>query len=152
TFNDEGRAKVLAMLDEGRATITDARATLTRVDGLLVEQTPNVRASMASARIAADQLREAMVEIRRTPWRLLFRPDTQELEHELLYESARRYAGAVSDLRAVADALQAVAGVETSTGAQQSSVAELLSLLQESFEACREAEDAFIRQLTEDPS
>ncbi len=150
SLNTEGRETLLSLMNEGEAAVTRASESLNRVDQLFTEQTPNIRATMASARIAAAEMREATIEIRRTPWRLLFRPDTQELEHELLYESARRYAGAVSDLRVVADALQAISAMDGASAGRDASVEELLSLLNESFEQYRDAEDAFIRELVED--
>lgn len=150
SLNTEGRETLLSLMNEGEAAVSRASDSLNRVDQLFTEQTPNIRATMASARIAAAEMREATIEIRRTPWRLLFRPDTQELEHELLYESARRYAGAVSDLRAVADALQAISAMDGASPGRDASVEELLSLLNESFEQYRDAEDAFIRELVED--
>ena len=55
---------------------------------------------LASGRLAAQQIKLAMIEVRRSPWKLLYKPEKAELEHELLYEAARTFAMAVSDLRA----------------------------------------------------
>ena len=41
-----------------------------------------------------------MIEVRRSPWKLLQRPSREEQEHELLYASTRAFALAASDLKA----------------------------------------------------
>ncbi|HRQ73302.1 MAG TPA: MlaD family protein [Phycisphaerales bacterium] len=69
---------------------------------------PTIDGILADSRLAADQLKLATVEIRSQPWRMLHRPSTKELETQLLYDSARSYAAAVSDLRAASQALDAL--------------------------------------------
>lgn len=78
-----------------------------RANTFAQEELPSIRTSLANARLASDQLKLTMTEVRRNPWRLLYRPKRKELESELLYDAARSYATAVSDLRAASEALQA---------------------------------------------
>ena len=42
----------------------------------------------------------AMIEIRRSPWKVLYRPTEKELENELLYEATRSFAVAAADMKA----------------------------------------------------
>lgn len=105
-LNEETIDKLHEMLDSGTETTKSAQAAIERIDGLVAEQTPNLRKALADARLATDQLKLTMGEVRRSPWRLLYRPDTKELEFELLYDAARQYAEAVSDLRAAGEALE----------------------------------------------
>lgn len=60
----------------------------------------NLAESLANANLTSQQLKLAGIEIRRSPWKLLYRPDENELEHELLYEAARSFALAAADLKA----------------------------------------------------
>jgi len=90
----EGVERFVEIGDQAGAFLRANRPTL---DGIL-----------ADSRLAADQMKLATVEIRSQPWRLLHRPSTKELETQLLYDSARSYAAAVSDLRAASQALDAL--------------------------------------------
>lgn len=69
---------------------------------------PNVDQILARFRLGADQFKLFTVEVRSQPWRLLHRPDTKELESQLLYDASRSYAQAVSDLRAASASLENV--------------------------------------------
>ncbi|GAB5497196.1 MAG: hypothetical protein Phyf2KO_22760 [Phycisphaerales bacterium] len=66
---------------------------------ILVTETPSIQRTLANARLASDQLRLAMIEIRRNPWKLLGQPDSKELKEELFYDAARAYATVASDLQ-----------------------------------------------------
>jgi len=66
---------------------------------LLATETPEIRRTLANARLASDQLRLAMIEIRRNPWKLLGQPDKKEVKEELFYDAARAYATVASDLQ-----------------------------------------------------
>lgn len=146
-----------SLLEEGNRTLTDAQAAIARVDGLVAEQAPPIRRSMANFRLASDQLTATMLEVRRSPWRLLYRPDKRELEYELLYDAARSYAGAVSDLRSASETIQSLAlaggagGTASGTGSApvltSERLAEARRTLDESFLKYQDAEAEFLRQL-----
>lgn len=100
---------------EGPATIAAARAGVEAFETLGREASTLLTAEgdalvriLANGRLASDQLKLAAIEIRAAPWRLLNRPDTRELESQLLYDAARAYALAASDLRAASDRLRAL--------------------------------------------
>src|SRR6185503_15665630 len=62
--------------------------------------------ALGSATIAAQQLKLATIEVRRSPWKVLYRPSADELQHELLYEAARSFAVAAADVKAAAASVQ----------------------------------------------
>lgn len=140
---------IAGLLEDGRAGVNEARSAIEKADALLVEQTPEVRATMANTRLASEQLRLTMGEVRRAPWRLLYRPDKKELEFELLYDATRSYAAAVSDLRAASASLQALAD----SGAERTSagrpVGDLLEEVQNAFQRYQDAERRFLDLLDE---
>ncbi len=139
--NEETIAMVEALLQDGRDGVADARAAINRVDGLVAEQTPAVRKSLANARLASDQLRLTMGEVRRAPWRLLHRPAERELEFELLYDAARAYASAVSDLRDASESLDRLS-------AESQDITPYAQSLSEAFERYQSAEERFLTLLT----
>ncbi len=131
------------LLSKGR---DKAVAALDKVNSLLGEQTPVVRTALAKLRLSADQLAATLAEVRRSPWRLIYRPDKRDLEFELLYDSARAYAQAVSDLSSSAEALKGLSD-GGSLKAGDKSVQELLNNLDASFRKYEQAESEFLRQV-----
>ncbi|MCA9293275.1 MAG: MCE family protein [Phycisphaerales bacterium] len=145
-LNGELADKAIALLDEARAAVGEARSALAQADDLMLEQRPVIRRTMANARLASDQLRDLAAEVRRSPWRLVYRPNDRELENELLYDAARLFAGAVGDLQSTSEALQTVLGASPDTvNAQQ--VASLVEALDAAFERYHDAENALLDQL-----
>ncbi len=156
-FNAESVKKVDALLDSGKDAMEEARAAVARVDGFVAEQSPTLRRMLANFRLGSDQLKLTLAEVRRSPWRLLYRPDTQELEFELLYDSARAYAEAVSDLRAAGESLDAASARAGAPGAGEAPVTpgELEALaerLRRSMETYGAAENAFLKLLVDPTS
>lgn len=147
-LNGELSDKAVAILDSGRAGLDEAREAVATADSILGEQRPQIRASLANFRLASDQLRDTLIEVRRSPWRLLYRPDTRELEYELLYDAARAYAGAVTNLRGAAESLEAVSAGQSP---DEDEVATLLSEVERAFERYRQAEEFFLEQLIDAP-
>ncbi|RMH26633.1 MAG: hypothetical protein D6693_06795 [Planctomycetota bacterium] len=136
------------MLEEGRASAARAGALVDDAAALFREEEPEVRTALANLRLATEQMKLTMGEVRRSPWRLLHRPKTRELEYELLYDSARTYASAVSDLRAASEALESVMGSDGSRLATQGApLGEYLSRLADAFERYRAAESSFLDTL-----
>lgn len=147
-------------LEDGRGAITRAQEAVERVNGLLVENTPSVRRSVANLRLASDQLTFMLAEVRRSPWRLLYRPDKRELEFELLYDSAALYAGAVSDLRAAAETVEALSAPDApdapgAPGAPLSAQSggslksrEAIDAINSALERYKAVEQQFLEQIT----
>lgn len=135
-----------AMLTDARGAVESARRAVERADGLLAESSPALRRTVASARLAADQLKFTLEEVRRSPWRLLYRPDTRELEFELLYDAARIYAAAVGDLRDASASLEAATEAASAQGTTLTARnAEALNAeLDRAFQAYQAAERAFL--------
>ncbi len=105
-FREESVDKVNAVLDRGREAMEEAVTLLENVDREFDGWAPDLSDILASGRLAAQQIKLAMIEVRRSPWKLLYKPEKAELEHELLYEAARTFAMAVSDLRAASQSTE----------------------------------------------
>jgi len=115
----------------------------------LVEELPTARKILANARLASDQLKLAISEIRSQPWRLLIRPSRRELEQELLYDSARSYAHAVSDLRAASESLHAILALDDTAGLDRDELEALRAHLLDSFERYDQAERDLLERMIE---
>ena len=106
--NDQTIPKANDLLATAQRRVDEAGEITDQVSSFLAAELPQARRIVASGRLAADQLRLATTEIRAQPWRLLIRPDTKQLEEQLVYDAARTYAAAVGDLRSASEALDAV--------------------------------------------
>lgn len=97
--------KVLADAEQGADRFASAMDSL---DTELVARLPDVRAVLSDLRQGAAQVKLATMEVRRSPWKLLHTPSGDELARENLYESARAFALASSDMRVAGETLAAV--------------------------------------------
>ena len=147
-LNGESVTLLNEMLAEGRRQVEEAGAVVDRVSSLMATQEPEVRKTIANLRLASDQMKLTMGEVRRSPWRLLYRPKTRELEYELLYDSARTYASAVSDLRAASESLEsAIASDGSRLATDGRPIDQFVGEIEEAFLRYREAEETFLNTL-----
>lgn len=152
-INDQTVARLNDLLDEGRQRVKEAGDVIEQASSLLGEQAPEIRVSVANMRLASEQMKLMMGEIRRSPWRLLYRPKTHELEYELLYDSARTYASAVSDLRAASESLESVLGSDGSRLATDGEpLKAYVARITEAFDKYRTAEKTFLDTLLKQKS
>lgn len=132
-------------------TMVAARKFSERLDALIAESAPAMRRVLANARLAADQLKLATIEVRSQPWRLLYQPTTKEVEEQLLYDSARTYASAVSDLRATSESLESVlAAAQADPGAMRpDDLRRLREELEAAFQRYERTEQDLLDRLVE---
>ncbi len=107
-LNDEIVDKASALLDQGRQGLDDAIAVLDNIKADYEIWTVSIGESLANANLASQQLNLAMIEIRRSPWKVLYRPTEKELEHELLYEATRSFAVAAADMKAASKSVSRI--------------------------------------------
>ncbi|TVQ52043.1 MAG: hypothetical protein EA377_11125, partial [Phycisphaerales bacterium] len=105
---DETIDRVHALLDRGQSGLDEAIHVINRVQRDYEIWATDVTDAMGNANLASQQLKLALIEIRRAPWKVLYRPSPQEIEHELLYDAARSFAMASSDLKAASKSVQRV--------------------------------------------
>jgi ABC-type transporter Mla subunit MlaD len=152
-LNTELSERTLDLLDTGKAELERAGGAVERIgqnlENVLEEHKPTIRKAMANLRLASDQLRTTLIEVRRTPWRLIYRPDTSELEYELLYDAARSYALAVSDLRAATESLESVRrAAATGNDVSSAQLGDLVEQIDAAFADYKSAEERFLQELS----
>jgi ABC-type transporter Mla subunit MlaD len=147
-INDESVPLLNEALASGRAGADEFATAGRTFNTLLQEQLPTIRRTLANLRLAADQAKLTMVEVRRSPWRLFYQPGAKELESELFFDAARTYAEAVSDLRAASESLEAVSKVPGDT-VNREEAQRLNDRLQEAFEKYRGAEQRLLDEMIE---
>jgi ABC-type transporter Mla subunit MlaD len=107
-INTQTIDKFHALLDRGQQGLDEAVGVMEELRIDYGGWATNIGEALANANLAAQQLKLTTIETRRSPWKLLYRPSSDELEHELLYEAARSFAVAAADLKAASESVQRV--------------------------------------------
>jgi len=126
----------------------NARQITSEVKAFTAQQRPTLERAMASFQLTAAQLKLASIEIRRSPWRLLYKPTEQELESDNLYDAARSFAQAAEVLDATAESLRVTAGRQD---IGQDEVRRMIQRLERLFAEYDKAEKAFWDALDAQP-
>jgi hypothetical protein len=106
-FREVNIKQIDALLTDAQAGTERFASAMENLDTELTARIPDLRAMMWDLRQSATQVKLATMEVRRSPWKLLYRPSGDELARENLYESARAFAIASSDLRVTGETLRA---------------------------------------------
>ena len=108
-FVDETKATVV----EARHTIADAKTALgsardmlNDARGIITRNRSRIDNILSSARETAGNLEGASAEIRRSPWRLLYKPSADEVNNLQLYDATRQFARAAAQLDDAAGAIR----------------------------------------------
>ncbi|MHC4793844.1 MAG: hypothetical protein ACYTDE_06055, partial [Planctomycetota bacterium] len=107
-IKDDTLARVDEALDGGVTAIDDASRILQSLEIQLTAAMPSIRAVLQDAMVAAGELKLATIEIRRSPWRILYKPSPDELANENLFAAARDFTIAASEARVAAETFQSV--------------------------------------------
>lgn len=109
-------AKVNANADEVlanvKATSGDLLKTVKDIREVVVIHKKNITTMVQNLHETSEHLKALAKEVRRSPWRLFKEPDKKEVESINLYEAARDFASAASDLDSLADTLKVMSGAE----------------------------------------
>ena len=139
---------LFAQASTGLSAFTDvAQRIRSEIDMLA----PGLESALADARMMAEQLKLAAIEVRRSPWRLLYRPTDKELDNELLYDAARSFAVAAGELRASAETVDRVLARDTEFLRSQPEQAQRLrTLLIDALDRYEQAQNRIFTIITED--
>lgn len=150
--NEELLPAAMDTVENARAASADGRTLAADAAMLLETETPGIRRALANLRLASDQAKLTMLEVRRSPWRLLQRPTTRELEGELIYDATRSFAQAASDLRAASESLISLSTDDrgpVDLPGRQRAIEELHEQLMSSFTRYRKAEQELLDRALE---
>lgn len=92
---------------------------------------------IASLKVTGDNLKAASAEIRRSPWRLLYKPAPNEMANLNIYDSARQFAEGANELN---DAANALRDALKTGGASDREVQIMVNKLEQSFTKFRDVE------------
>lgn len=105
-FKDKSMPAVQKLLDRGADAAQTLANSLDQVQRSLATDLPALDTFLDDSRQMAAQLKLAAIEVRHSPWKLLYQPKPGEVAHENLYDAARSFAMATDDLRVAGESLQ----------------------------------------------
>jgi ABC-type transporter Mla subunit MlaD len=128
----------LAALDDIKKTTANARDLSASTRDLVVGNRSKIDGMIASLKKAGDNLKFATAEIRRSPWRLLYKPQPGEVANLNIYDSARQFAEGAGELN---DAAGALRDALQKPDVKKDEIQKLLDRLDKSFSGFQEVEN-----------
>ncbi len=137
------------LLAKGSLALGSYKDLADNANEMLGVNRPKIDATLDSVRDIGVHGELFLEEIRAQPWRLLKKPTKQDLEREPIYEAARAYASAVSDLRIASEALDAAVMRVGETGSPDSAaeLARIARVVEEAYGRYEEAERGLLERL-----
>jgi len=127
-----------AALTDVKATMANAAEVSASAKNVLVGNRGKIDGMIASLKNTGDNLEAASVEIRHSPWRLLYKPKKGEVENLSLYDSARQFASGANDLN---DAAESLRDALKDPDLKQEDVRKLVEQLDKTFVGFKEVEE-----------
>lgn len=93
-------------LDDVKAIASNAKDASAGARALLVTNRGKIDNMISALKTTGDNLKAATAEVRRSPWRLLYKPAPNEMANLNLYDAARQFAEGANDLNDAATALR----------------------------------------------
>ncbi|MBL7141284.1 MAG: hypothetical protein ISS74_10285 [Planctomycetes bacterium] len=144
---DDFLPRLKAASESLKTGIDDFQVVAADTKALLATNRGNIAATLQNFRETGDHLRALSKEVRRAPWRLFAKPDKEEVESINLYDAARAFAMAATDLDAVSDTLQVMIEAKDKGVAVDPEILKAMAAhLQETFTKYKEAEDALLKE------
>ena len=131
--------KLQTSLDDVKAAVSNTKDLTASARSVLVGNRSKLDATFASVKTTGDNLKAASAEIRRSPWRLLYKPGRGEMANLNLYDAARQFAEGANDMNDAATALRDALASKDVDGKQLQS---LVDRLDKSFTSFRQVETA----------
>jgi len=127
-----------------KATVANGKDISASAKSVLVGNRGKIDGMIAALKATGDNLEAASVEIRHSPWRLLYKPKKGEVENLSLYDSARQFAAGANDLN---DAAAALRDALKDPNVKTEDVQKLMENLDHSFAGFKEVESALWKQV-----
>jgi ABC-type transporter Mla subunit MlaD len=127
-------------LEEAKATFGDTHALGDSVKDVVAGNKSKLDGIINSLKQTADNLKNASVEIRHSPWRLIYKPTPEEMANLNLFDAARQFAEGAGALK---DSAQALKDASSSKGLTDEQLKELMDRLNKSFDKFNATEEEF---------
>jgi ABC-type transporter Mla subunit MlaD len=124
-------------MEEIQMTVSNTTEISESLKQVLGRNESKLEGIIVSLKTTGDNLKAASAEIRRSPWRLLYKPAPNEVANLNVYDSARQFAEGANELN---DAASALRDALKTGGATEKEIQEMMNRLEKSFSNFREVE------------
>ena len=135
-----------AALEDVKTTIANARDLSGAAKDVITGNRGKIDSMIASLKTTGDNLKNATAEIRRSPWRLLYKPGPNEMANLNLYDAARQFAEGANDLN---DASLALRDALQSKQTDKETVDKLMQKVSKTFENFQTVEQKLLTRVKE---
>jgi ABC-type transporter Mla subunit MlaD len=140
-------ANVKATSVDVKAAMADFKVIAGDSKALISTNRGNIATALQNFRETSDHLLALSKEVRRAPWRLFATPDKKDVESLNLYDSARAFAQAATDIQTCADTLQVMIEASKEGVAVNPEILQgMQKRLEETFARYQEAEKALLKE------
>jgi len=133
-------------IDDVRAAVADIKEVGASAKAVIAGNRGKLDGMIAALKTTSDNLKGASSEIRRSPWRLLYKPDDGEVGNLNLFDAARHFAEGANELN---DAAQALRDAAHDKGADPDRVKRLMEQLEGSFKKFGDVEKSLWSKVRE---
>ena len=133
---DAAMTKVDEAVVKATASLENVRNMTGSANNVISGNKSKLDGMIASLKATGDNLKYASAEIRRSPWRLLYKPPKNEVANLNIFDSARQFAEGANDLNDAAQALKDA----VNNKASEEDVKKLMEHVQKSFANFAEVE------------
>ena len=130
-------AKIDNSLTTAQATLVDIQKAASNTKDLtaslravIVDNRGKLDGIVAGLKVTSDNLKEASIEIRHSPWRLLYKPTPEEMTNVNVYDAAREFAQGASSL---SDTTTALRDLLNDPKADKAQIQQMIDQLQTTF-------------------
>jgi phospholipid/cholesterol/gamma-HCH transport system substrate-binding protein len=135
--------KAMQDIQAAAASLHSATGAL---QSILVDNRSRLNGIVASLKTASDNLKDATLEIRHSPWRLLYQPKGDEVANLNVYDSVRQFAEGANSLD---DAAAALRDALKDPNADPEQVKRLMLHLNDSFARFQQVQDKLWKDIKE---
>ena len=134
-----------AMVDV-KKTVENVRDITDAARSVMVSNKGKMDGIIAALKVTGDNLKGASAEVRRSPWRLLYKPEANEMANLNLYDTARQFADGANNLN---DAARALRDALKDTSVDPQRLQQLMDKVDKSFENFNGVEKKLWEQVRE---
>jgi ABC-type transporter Mla subunit MlaD len=124
-------------LQDVQRTVANTRDMSATLRSVITGNRGRLDSIVTSLKATSDNLKATSIEVRRSPWRLLYKPEPNELANLNLYDTARQFAEGAGSL---SDAATALRDAMADPNTDKAQLQKLVAHLDESFQNFHQAE------------
>jgi len=144
---DDLLPKIKAASDSLKRGLDDFKVIAADTKALIATNKGNLATTAQNLKETSEHLLALSKEVRRAPWRLFAKPDKKEIESLNLYDVARAFAMAATDLESVSDTLQVMLEAkDKGVAVDQEMLKAMAENLKQTYEKYQKAEEALLKE------